>query len=516
MSEEIELKLAMAPEALARLRRHPLLRSLAGGRRSRKQTLIAVYYDTPDRRLAAQGIALRVRGDGRRFVQTLKAPVKEQSGLQRLLEFEAEVPGPALDLAQIGDPELGAVLAEPGVGDALGPVFRTTVERRLLPIRLIDSEVEIAFDEGEIAAGEQRQPLCEAELELKSGRPERLYQLALTLHEQIAFRLESESKAARGHALAKGTPPQPCLAQRLVLEEGCSAGAAFVATLRNCLHQLRANERAALGGCTDPEVVHQLRVAVRRLRAALSLFRPIVAEEPLAFLTLELDWLQEQLGPARDWDVFALETLAPLGHRLAAENGLKRLNDRVAQRRQESHAAALLALRDRRYTELLLKLELWLEEGGWRLPAAEGAAAAPADRPAYDLARAQLAKRTRQVLKRGRKRDEENEESLHELRIAGKKLRYAVEFFRDLLPKGQVKTALESLKELQDCLGSLNDAAVSRRLLAEAGEGGRRPLDARAEGLVLGWQAARVERDLRYLRRAWKRARKALAPLAEK
>lgn len=515
MSEEISLKLAMAPEALARLRRHPLLRSLAGGRRARRQVLTAVYYDTPDRRLAKQRIALRVRGDGKRFVQTLKAPVREQSGLQRLLEFEAEVAGPALDLAQVPDPELAAWLAEPGVGEALGPVFSTSVERRLLTIRLIDSEVEIAFDEGEILAGKSRLPLCEAELELKSGRPERLYQLALTLHEQVRFRLESESKAARGHALAEGSAPRPCLAERLVLPEGCSAGTAFVATMRNCLAQLRGNERAALGGCSDPEVVHQLRVAVRRLRAALSLFRPILAEEPAAFLARELDWLQEELGAARDWDVFALETLAPLRHRLAEESGLGRLNARVTDQRQKSHVAALAALLDRRYTELLLKLELWLEDGGWRLPAEPGAAAAPADRSAYELARAQLARRTRQVLKRGRKRDEADEDSLHELRIAGKKLRYVVEFFRDLLPKGQAKAALESLKALQDCLGSLNDAAVSRHLLREVGEGARRPLDARAEGLVLGWQAARVERDLSHLQEVWKRAKKALAPLAK-
>ena len=152
MGEELELKLAMTPQALSRLRHHPLIRSLAGGRRARKLSLTTVYYDTPDRHLAARGIALRIRSDGKHFVQGLKAPLGNGRGLQSMAEYEAPLPDGRLDPTLIEDETLAALLAEPGIGDALAPVFETRIERYVLPVHLLDSEVEIAFDTGEVVA----------------------------------------------------------------------------------------------------------------------------------------------------------------------------------------------------------------------------------------------------------------------------------------------------------------------------------------------------------------------------
>lgn len=513
MSPEIELKLAMAPETLRRLGRNPLLRPLAQGRRMRRQSLVSLYYDTPDHRLAEAGMALRVRGNGRRFTQTLKAPTGEAAGgLQRLLELEAPVAGETPDLALIADPALAAFLADPEVGPRLAPVFATRFERRLLPLTFLDSEIELAMDEGVIEAGSLRESLSEAELELKSGRPERLWQLALALADGVELRLETRSKAARGHALATGRPPEPALAERLELPRAATAGEAFQAAVRNALRQLRVNEALVLAGHPDPEGLHQLRVAVRRLRAALSLFRPLLTDAVADLLGAELGWLQAALGPARDWDVFVLETLDPLSRRLPEEAGLARLEGFAAERRREARAAAEAALRSPRAVRLQLRLELWLEEGSWRRPAEPGALVTPAEEPAAVFARRALARRARQLLKRGKQRDEGDESSLHALRIAGKKLRYAVEFFRSLLPKGEAKAALESLRALQDCLGTLNDAAVGSRLLAQAGVAGATAGEARALGIIAGWQTGRIDADLRHLRRAWRRARKALEP----
>jgi CHAD domain-containing protein len=119
------------------------------------------------------------------------------------------------------------------------------------------------------------------------------------------------------------------------------------------------------------------------------------------------------------------------------------------------------------------------------------------------------------LLKLGRQRNESDPASLHQLRIGCKKLRYAVEFFRSFLPKGVAKDALEALKELQDCLGSLNDAAVGQQLLEQAGEKPSRPEEARALGLLAGWQASTIDRDLGRLKRAWKHAKRNLSPLTE-
>ena len=285
--------------------------------------------------------------------------------------------------------------------------------------------------------------------------------------------------------------------------------------VRNCLGQLQANERAVLAGSQDPEAIHQLRVSVRRLRAAIASFRSIMAEAPATELAEGLDWLQAATGQARDWDVFRLETLTPLLRRLPEDAGLRALVHRVDEERERARGAALLALADRRFTGLLLRLVLLIQDRAWQRPAEPGQLIGPAEEPGRLFAVAQLAKRARAVLKRGRDRNDAEESSLHELRIACKKLRYTVEFFRTFVSKGKSRDALESLKDLQECLGSLNDAAVGQRLLEQAGEGGTKASEARALGLVQGWQASRIEQDLAHLRRTWKRAKHSLAALTE-
>lgn len=263
-----------------------------------------------------------------------------------------------------------------------------------------------------------------------------------------------------------------------------------------------------LSGCRDPETVHQFRVGVRRLRAAVSLFQPLIAEGVGVQLRDGLKWLQNALGPARDWDVFRLETLDVLAARLPDEKGIARLEAAVEERRQEAQSMAEAVLRDHRYATFLLRLELWLRNGAWR--AAEGLAETgrlPSDRPAAAFAKEALAARAVNLLKKGKQRDESVEESLHQLRISGKKLRYALEFFRVYLKKDQAKRLVGLTKELQDCLGSLNDAAVSRGLLEELRQRSPKAMEPRSHGLILGWQAQRVERDLGQLEKVWTRAK---------
>lgn len=510
MGLELELKLAMPPHDLERLRRHSSIRSLAGGARARKSTLTSIYYDTPDRRLAARGMALRIRSNGRKFVQTLKVPTDDRRGLQSMAEYQAALPDDRLDLTLIADDVLAAFYAEPGIGDTLAPIFETRIERYVLSVHLSGNEIEIAFDRGEIVAGDRRETLCEAEFELKDGQPEALYRLALSAIEHIPFQWESRSKSERGYALADGAPPGAKAVERLYIAAPASVGEAFVAVTRHCLRGLRANAAALAAGGNDPEIVHQMRVAIRRLRAALTFFRPYIAEDVIDYLRGELKWLQSGLGPARDWDVFALETLAPMRRRLPKQRALGEFAERVALLRDEGwrHARDMIALP--RYTVFLLRLELWLESGDWAMAET---LQAPASQAVEKFFRLRLAKRARQVLKHGRQRNDGDAASLHRLRIAGKKLRYALEFARPLLKKGELDKALEHLKALQACLGSLNDAAVGERLMARAEGVGPHPLDGHTRGLVTGWQAARIDSDLGRLRVAWKSSRRSLRAL---
>jgi inorganic triphosphatase YgiF len=506
MQHEIELKLSLPPDKAARLGRNPLLRSLAQ-RRAVTRRLTSVYFDTPDLKLAAHGMALRVRQIGTKRIQTLKLPVDLGTGLQVHREIEHEIDGDTPILARIDDEALTGFFANHQIAGNLIAVFVTEFERRTWPLQMFDSQIELALDQGVIRSGARSMALSEAELELKSGRPERLYELALALHGTVPFTLEGRTKAARGYALFNDTRPEPQRATPVRLDPEMSAARAFVEIARNCLAQLRGNEEPARRG-EDPEGVHQMRVAVRRLRALVSIFRDDLDKTVHAFLSAELRWLQRQLGPARDWDVFVDGTLEPLHRRLGTELAVETMRREARALRDAAYEASAGALSAPRYTELLLKLELWLDSGNWAAPVQADEPPRPLSGPVGDFAVAILQKRHKRLRKYGGKHAELSESELHRLRILGKKMRYATEFFRELFPRKVVKRYHAALVEIQETLGSLNDAVVSRQLIAALE---RRlavsvpALTPRAVGVVLGWQAACINRDIDRFRAVWDR-----------
>ena len=530
MAEEVELKLALAPHDLARLPASAMVRALATGGGTTKR-LDATYYDTPSLTLRRHGIALRVRRDGNRLTQTLKAPLAftaagsangdgkgpspsqiNGNGLQHLQEFEAELDTPEPDLARIEDGELQALFRQESLADELEPVFTTTFERRTVPLEMADSAVELALDQGYIRGADGQEEICEAELELKTGRPSRLYELALMLSRDVGFRLEGRSKAARGYQLYAAEPPRPYKAAKPLLEPGMTVAQAFTHQARSCVDQVRANEAAVLDG-RDPEGVHQMRVGLRRLRALVTTYKSVFAEQPYRYLRAELRWLQQQLGPAREWDVFLAETLQPLRNRLPSEDSLELLEAEARALQREGYEQARTAVTDPRTAELLLRLELWLAEGGWRASTVPGNED-QGDQPVEPFARATLAKRAKKVTKLGRRHETLSEGELHRLRIQGKKLRYASEAFAGLFPKKATRRYLKALEAIQDRLGALNDAATGQRLLDDLdrrltsrtdlqAKGGGEALAANATGIVLGWQAALMDRELKAFHATW-------------
>jgi inorganic triphosphatase YgiF len=515
MSDEIELKLLLAPAQLNKLNRLPLVRSLAIARAKRAQ-LDSTYFDTPDFALRDRRMALRVRRAGTRRIQTLKMapataaafaeeePAESRAGLQHFLEFEAEVPGDLPDLSLIDHPGLQAWFAETGLAERLEPVFTTAIERRTLPLRMADTEIELAMDVGEIRAQGRTTPIAEAELEIKWGQPTRLFELAMMLAEELPVRLGGPTKAARGYALYAGTEATSSKGGKPDLRPEMTVAEAFTAVLRGNLEQMRANEEAVFAGA-DPEGVHQMRVAVRRARAALSVFKPAMHASVHALLAEELRWLQRELGPARDLDVFRADTVLPLMRRLPSEPSLPELDKTVQEARTAAYERAHAALEDPRYARLLLRLELFLAEGSWQ-QRGENGQPGPAAAPIGELAAALLDKRQRQLRKTHRKAKTGDEAALHAVRIAAKKLRYAGEFFRGLYGRKATKAYLATVAELQDTLGAVNDAVVGHRLLDELEPKlTKRGEDPRlAVGIVMGWQAARIEDDLKRFEAVWK------------
>ncbi len=504
MSEEFELKLRMSPERLEQLRRSALLRSLARERAVTRH-LTTVYFDTPDRALQQRGIALRIRKIGDRRVQTVKIPLGEVGAVHAHRELETDVESDTPQLQQVADDELRDFLTRPEIADALQPVFSSEFERTAVPVKLFDSEIEVALDHGEIGAGGRSAALSEAELELKTGRRERLYELAIALNEAIPVSLEAETKAARGYRLAAGEGPGSFRAGPVGLTDDMTARAAFAAIAKSALEQLRLNEACALIG-EDIEGVHQQRVAIRRLRSLISAFKATMTGDTRGYLIHELKWLQGVLGPARDWDVFIHETLAQMRQRLPDEAALLDLLAESKRQREAAYQALRHAINGPRYTEFLLRMELWLTKGIWET--ADTASSDPLDRPIADFAADALDRRQKKLLKLGGKKAKLEEAEFHDLRLEFKKMRYLSEFFSSLFAKKAVRRYLKSMAAAQDRLGSLNDALVSRSLLGQLEQSLHdalgEPETRRLGGLLLGWQAASIERDLDHFEDVWR------------
>ena len=486
--------LAATAEAMDQLLASPLLREHA---RSpvRSHQLVSIYYDTPDQRLTQKRLALRVRQSGRKFIQTLKsANVADVAGNVRG-EWEVELPDATPRLTAFDDP---AVLDLTGLvlPDEIAPVFETRFRRQTVLVEWPDGDrpaarIEVAFDRGAIRADGRERPLSEVELELKQGSPRTLFELAESMRALVPLRLETQDKGTRGHQFVHDLPPAWIKARSVTLEAGMLVDDALLAILGGCMRHWLDNE-AATQDARDPEGLHQMRVALRRLRSALSLLKPAIAERMRLEWGGELRWLLGPLGPARDLDVFATEVMAPVAAARGEDAGMAALAELVAERRQLAHAEVRTTLAEQRYGDLAFRLACWIACRGWR-QGADIDHLLIQRQPVLDLATGILRRRHRQVLKRGRRFATLAPEQRHELRIAFKKLRYGTEFFASLFPDKQVARYRKTAARMQDILGHLNDVAVARHLvqdLLDQMPAGRRQREAAlGAGQVIGWYA---------------------------
>jgi inorganic triphosphatase YgiF len=491
--QEIELKFELDAAAAARLEHKLVLRA-----RSEKppapKTLVSTYFDTPDRDLQKAGFTLRVREEGSRRVQTVKT---EAVGLSRRGEWEVELKTAGLDLDAAGRTPLGPVLKR--TKDRLGPVFVTHVERSKHLIGHGKARVEAALDRGRIEAGGRTAPLCELELELQAGEPAVLYDLAHKLGARTPLKLSFVTKSERGYRLWSGRLAGEALKGDPVrLDPGMTCRQAFQAIGAAALRQWVGNA-AVLSAARRPEALHQMRVAIRRLRTALKLFRPIIADDDLPRLDAELKWLTAELDQGRDIDVLIEETFRPAARRFHSQPGLAALGERLLKARTRAYDRILETLDGPRCLTLVLDMAGWIDCGRWSR-ASEAAFALRADAPVADFAREGLDDLRGQVGRRGKGLRRLDPESRHKLRIRAKRLRYAVEFFGGLHPgrKAERDAFLGTLRALQDSLGSLNDVSVAREKGLALAEGGGRAAgesetdgaqQAFAAGLMIGARA---------------------------
>jgi triphosphatase len=442
---------------------------------------------------------LRVRDEGGRYIQTVKAGDLAGANVLARGEWEDTVAANSFDPDA---PHTGAQLPE-GIAGNLHPIFvsdvaRTTVEIEPLP----GTKIEAAVDEGEVRllGSDAVEPISEIELELKGGDAATLYEVALRLLEVAPVRLETRSKSERGYQLdAKaGTAPRAFHAEPVALDPAMTVEAALRKIGLSCLTQLLRNESAVLA--VLPEGVHQMRVAIRRIRSVVSSLKKMFPAEDRGWIAQEFRWLGGALGSARNIDVFATELLEPARTAMPDEPGWRDLAAVLDRLRLAAYDHIRSEILSARYTATMLRLLRWLEASGWRAHVSS-ATAALLGSPIGEVAPRVLDRRRRQVRRRSKGFDRLTPRQRHELRIAAKKLRYTIELFGNLFGDNDSRKFVRELKRLQDDLGYANDVRVGHEFLTELfAEIDPKSPAAHAWIAVLEWHdqaLARGERKLR-------------------
>jgi inorganic triphosphatase YgiF len=488
MSTEVELKLRLPPAQARRLPTHPAL----FGCTPQKYRLLNTYYDTPDFDLRRRAIALRIRRKGWAvWLMTVKGGDggSGAGGLAQRSEWEAPTQPGVFDFAIVTDAGLREFLE--AQQSRLQPVFTTDFTRSAWTLQRAGAVIEVALDRGKInvpapagGAAPASEALCEVELELIEGEsPDALFDLAIELATDLHLHPEILSKAERGYALADGALAPPVKAFASAVVKDMSPVAAFRSIALSCLTQLQRNEAGALAG-NDPEYVHQARVAMRRLRSAFRLFSPVLSAAFVDVYSPRWRELAGHLGSARDWDVFLTETLAPLEEAFPGDADLAVLRTRGEATQAKAQASAGVALTQPAYSQLLLAFSAALFRVEPPTIAADDKASAASLRK---FARRRLQKRAQMIERLASEHGKMNAERRHELRIAFKKLRYALEFFSPILQRKRLAAYQTSLATIQDLLGTLNDQVTASRLIKDMHAKGE------PDSLTRGWIAGRTQ-----------------------
>ncbi len=469
------------------------------------------YLDTSDWRLAKAGFVLRARRQGRHDEVTMKDLAEGgPSGLRRRLEVTEPLPEAGLEALGNDGPvgrRLRAILGR----RTLVELLEIRTRRRPFSLRVGDAEVaEVALDDTTIlpARGTAERPvrLRRVEVEAEAARVEALRRLVDDLVAQSGLRPAAGSKFEAG-LLGLGIPkPEPPDFGPLDVAPTASLEELALAIVRRQLLALVRHEPGTRLG-EDPEELHDMRVATRRLRAALSLFADALAPEAAA-ARAELGWLGRTLGAVRDLDV-------QLGHHGAEVVALADLlGAERAQGALEPLAALLLAERDRAREQLLETLDSSRYEAlvASLIDLVRPRRAESAGPPATTSLAELVARRHQSAAKAARRARRSGQPGdFHRLRIRCKRLRYCLECTIPVYGEAATRFA-RRLARLQDVLGELQDGeAKLARLVKLADEHGSTlpPGTLFAMGALAGRQRAATTSLL-------KRAKRTLAALEKR
>jgi inorganic triphosphatase YgiF len=486
------LVLALTENGAARLADHPEFHSAD----ARPQHLLSRYYDTASYELARAGRSLCVTRSGNTILQTLEA-VRTSGMALRRDNWEWKLRDDRPDLAL-----LPTIMRSKPPPEELQEIFTTDLTRIVRTLHLApDTHVRASYDAGSMRVGATSVPVRELELELLNGAAGAVYHLALRLHAEDPLSIMIDSPATRGFRRAAGRAPAAQKAASVRLPAASSGAETFGRIAAACLRHLLVNQPAAMEGSV--EGIHQMRVAIRRLRALLMLYRPALDPRHRQHFDSELKRIGRIFGQARDWDVFCTELLPQAGKHAELAEAVAALQAAAEPRRHGTHETFTAEALSPKFTTTILELAAWAEDGremAGRLGRAKLA------RPLKSLAPRWLHRLARKVKNRGKNMSRNNDAELHELRKSVKKLRYGIEFTESLFAREKSRLYQKRCKALQETLGLINDSSTSvqlaRTLVRET------PGDLNALEALATYQKQRRQNGLDELRKPWKAFRR--------
>lgn len=504
--KNVRIKFEIAPDQIDRLRNH-LAQKLHLKEPPFFETRQWVYYDTRDFSVRDEGFSLRSEAGKENILRLIEAPngaayryfdeVKWQSPIDMNSTLRDEIPGETLP-ARLSDK----------IGGALCRIFKVETETKQYVIHHGTSEITAIIVDGSVNTEIRTASFSEVQFSVESDASSDLFSFILGIDETIPLRLSSETEACRGYRLLGGKNPGYVKRKPVKLERSTSCAETFRVIAHECMHHIVANEPAMSAG--DTEALHQVRIGLRRLRVALSLFAPLCADTQVRTIKSEIKWFAALLGPARDLDVFLSEVMLPLREQYREEPGLLSLQRSYSAQRIKFYDRVSQAAHSIRFRSLILETAAWIETGLWNQ--SEGTRAAR-ERPIEAFAVEELTQRRKKVKKKGADLAELDPDGRHSLRIHVKKLRYTAEFFMGLFPgkKKSNRAFLTSLKTLQTALGDVNDIAVRAGLKADVivekksrVDGQKLQHRAFAAGLIIGHQRAKLGSIVKAAERSYK------------
>jgi triphosphatase len=475
------------------------------------------YYDTEDWRFYRAGYALRVRREGKSVEATMKALVPAEDGVRRRREISEPLKSGGMKSLRRARGPVGERLRGLAGARDLRPLFENRTRRRVFELRpegdADDSCGEVALDESEISAkGESSARFSRVEVEVGPGDGgDRVEGLVKSLRGSLGLRPTETSKFGTGLAVAGLTPAGAPDLGPTGVDASMTAGEVAFAVLRRHFSIMLDHEPGVRLG-EDPEDLHDMRVATRRLRATLKLYASFLPKRAERF-ERDLKWLAGSLGDVRDLDVH-LEHLAQEAPGWD-EEVLERVSAALEERRDEARRRMMETLDAARYERLVSGLSGMVRRGR-----------SPDEPPPILEAAPELVGRQYKKVRKAAKRLEAGSppEDFHDLRKKGKRLRYAVEPLQEIYGK-PAKKLVDLLKEMQDDLGGLQDLIVFAGLMREVAVSGDLPPQT---VFTMGSVAGRYARDasqrrenlpdtrpLGDLSKRWKRLRKEMEDRTE-